>query len=41
MTGELGENPEEEAVDTSHLDAVEDGCGCAEIWEHLSDERDD
>lgn len=41
MTGELGEKSEEEAVDTSHLDAVEDGCGCAEIWEHLSDERDD
>lgn len=24
-----------------HLDAVEDGCGCAEIWEHLSDRRAD
>ena len=22
-----------------HLDEVEDGCGCTEIWEHLSDER--
>jgi len=30
----------EEEVDTSHLDDVEDGCGCAEVWEHLSDERD-
>lgn len=28
-------------VDTSHLDGVEDGCGCAEVWEHLSDERDE
>ncbi|WP_459191241.1 hypothetical protein [Halosimplex sp. J119] len=28
-------------VDTSHLDDVEDGCGCAEVWEHLSDERDE
>jgi hypothetical protein len=24
-----------------HLEDVEDGCGCAEIWEHLSDERDE
>ena len=24
-------------VDTSHLDSVEDGCGCTEIWEHTSD----
>lgn len=30
---------EDEAVDTSHLDDVEDGCGCAEVWEHLSEER--
>ncbi|WP_164471725.1 hypothetical protein [Halosimplex salinum] len=32
---------EREEVDTSHLDGVEDGCGCAEVWEHLSDERDE
>jgi len=25
----------------AHLDGVEDGCGCAEVWEHLSDERAD
>jgi hypothetical protein len=31
---------EEEEVDTSHLDDVEDGCGCAEVWEHLSENRD-
>ena len=24
-----------------HLDGVEDGCGCTEIWEHLSDRRGD
>jgi len=23
-----------------HLQDVEDGCGCAEVWEHLSAERD-
>lgn len=33
-------DPEEERVDTSHLDGVEDGCGCAEVWEHLSENRD-
>ena len=24
-----------------HLADVEDGCGCAEVWEHLSAERDE
>lgn len=28
-----------EDVDTSHLDEVNDGCGCTEVWEHLSEER--
>ena len=23
-----------------HLDDVEDGCGCTEIWEHLSEQRE-
>jgi hypothetical protein len=27
--------------DDEHLDDVEDGCGCTEIWEHLSDRRAD
>lgn len=31
---------ERERVDTSHLDGVEDGCGCTEVWEHLSDGRE-
>jgi len=35
----------EDAVDeepaTDHLDDVEDGCGCTEIWEHLSENRDE
>ena len=30
---------EDERVD-GHLDDVEDGCGCTEIWEHLSDQRE-
>jgi len=25
----------------AHLDDVADGCGCTEIWEHLSEERDE
>ena len=29
----------DEQVD-EHLDDVEDGCGCTEIWEHLSDRRE-
>ena len=30
---------EDAEVDTTHLDDVEDGCGCAEVWEHLSEQR--
>ncbi|MFB6165017.1 MAG: hypothetical protein ABEJ31_07645 [Haloarculaceae archaeon] len=34
-------DPDEEADPTTdHLDDVEDGCGCAEVWEHLSEQRD-
>jgi hypothetical protein len=33
------------AVDTTtdddHLDELEDGAGCTEIWEHLSEQRGD
>lgn len=28
-------------VDTSHLDDVEDGCGCTEIWEHTSEREEE
>lgn len=34
---------DEEDVDepsTDHLDNVEDGCGCTEIWEHMSEARE-
>lgn len=27
--------------DTVHLDDIEDGAGCTEIWEHLSEQRAD
>jgi hypothetical protein len=31
---------EEPAVD-AHLEDVDDGCGCAEVWEHLSEQREE
>jgi hypothetical protein len=40
MSEEAATVEEEEEVDTSHLDDVDDGCGCAEVWEHLSESRD-
>ncbi|ELY87170.1 hypothetical protein [Natrialba taiwanensis] len=27
--------------DDAHLDDVEEGAGCTEIWEHLAEQRDD
>jgi hypothetical protein len=36
-----GDVPDPDDVDTAHLDDVADGCGCAEVWEHLSKERAD
>lgn len=30
---------EQADVETAHLDEVDDGCGCTEIWEHLSESR--
>jgi hypothetical protein len=30
---------EREEVDRSHLEGIGDGCGCAEVWEHLSEGR--
>ena len=40
MTSASDPRPDEEPA-TDHLDDVEDGCGCAEVWEHLSEQRDD
>ena len=28
-------------ADRAHLADVEDGCGCTEIWEHMSENRDE
>jgi len=27
--------------DRAHLAGVSDGCGCAEVWDHLSEQRGD
>ena len=33
-----GDEPEETPAD-EHLSSIGDGCGCVEIWEHLSERR--
>ncbi len=38
MTDQQADETEEATTD--HLDDVEDGCGCAEVWEHLSEQRE-
>ncbi|MFD1513041.1 hypothetical protein [Halomarina rubra] len=35
------ERDEDEEIDTSHLDGLEDGCGCAEVMDHLSEQREE
>lgn len=32
-------DPAENGAD-DHLEDLEDGCGCAEVWEHLSERRE-
>jgi len=27
--------------DDEHFQDVEDGCGCTEVWEHMSEQRED
>lgn len=36
---ELEADRDEQTAD--HLDNVDDGCGCTEIWEYLSKQRND
>lgn len=33
------EKDECEAPESEHVAGVPDGCGCTEIWEHLSEQR--
>lgn len=35
------DNETDDDQDRSHLDGINDGCGCTEIWEHLSEQRDE
>jgi hypothetical protein len=35
------DEPTDDARPDAHLEDVDDGCGCTEIWEHLSESRDD
>lgn len=38
--GETADAPDDEQrVDADHLADVEEGAGCTEIWEHLSERR--
>ena len=30
---------QDDGDDREHLRDLEDGCGCAEVWEHLSERR--
>jgi streptomycin 6-kinase len=41
MTSGSEQADEDEEEIGEHLADVRDGCGCAEIWEHLSEERDE
>ena len=41
MTASSEQQDDEEEEIREHLQDVDDGCGCAEIWEHMSEERDD
>jgi len=41
MTTTTHDTDEEEEQVDDHLADVEEGAGCTEIWEHLSEQRDD
>jgi hypothetical protein len=40
-TDETEESTGETDDEHDHLDGVADGCGCTEVWEHLSEQRND
>lgn len=44
MTEQSSQKPSQENTesreDDAHLADIEDGAGCTEIWEHLSDRRE-
>ncbi|RZV10889.1 hypothetical protein BDK88_2095 [Natrinema hispanicum] len=41
FTRDMSKTDLEDEVDREHLDDIEDGAGCVEIWEKLSDQRSD
>ena len=38
---DTADHEHDEEHDTAHLDDVEEGAGCTEIWEHLAEKRDE
>jgi len=40
MVDGTSEDESEARTVDDHLDEVDDGCGCTEIWEHLSERRE-
>ena len=38
-SGAASDDDDPREVDVSHLEDVDDGCGCAEVWEELSERR--
>ena len=40
-TDTTAEKADEEERDDAHLDGVEVGAGCTEIWEHLAEQREE
>jgi len=40
VTDGQDDNQGAERAHLAHLEDVEDGCGCAEVWEHLSAQRE-
>jgi len=41
MTAQKVDGDDEEERIDDHLTDVDEGAGCTEIWEHLSEQRDD
>jgi len=39
-TGATEADAGDDAADTDHLDDLQAGAGCTEIWEHLSEHRE-
>jgi len=35
----VSNSDEPDEVDATHLEGLDDGCGCAEVWEALSERR--